>query len=333
MSGVRHQSIPYLAGCALAGLILSGCGYVGEPLPPLLNIPQAVSDLRSIERGDQIVVEFTPPALSTEGVPLKTLAGIELRIGPGLDGPFNPDAWAAGAKLYADLPIEGDPIRYRVPAAEWVGREVVLGVNVIGPTGRPSGWSNLCVLTVVPPLSPPTSLSAVAAPEGVRLKWSGTGGEFRIFRSETQEEPVEVGRVEKAEWLDTRTRFGQSYVYSIQAIRQTGSENAESGISEPVKIVPVDTFAPSVPAGLTAVNGLDSVELVWERNTEEDFQAYRVYRAPQGGEFRPVAEYLNTPSFSDSTAEKGKSYQYAVSAVDRSGNESGRSSAVDVMFR
>jgi len=332
MSGVRRLPVASLVTWAAVCLLLGGCGYVGEPLPPLLNIPQPVSDLRSIEHAGHILVEFTPPVLNTEGIPLKRLSRIELRIGPAPQGAFDAEAWAAGAKLYPDVPCEGNPVSYRVPAAEWVGREVVLAVNVIGPSGRPSGWSNFPVLKVIPPLPVPASLTATAVPEGVRLQWTGGDSSFRIYRSEPEGKPVEIARAEKAEWVDTRTRFGQRYVYLIQAVRQAGNENAESGISEPVEIVPKDTFPPAVPTGLTAVAGLESIELVWERNTEEDLQAYRVYRAGEGGRFTLVAGSVETPSFSDRTAEKGKSYRYAVGAVDRTGNESAQSPPVAVTF-
>ena len=58
---------------ALLGMLfsLAGCGYIGNPQPPALDIPSAVIDLRAAEDGDRVLVEFTIPMLTTEGLPLK----------------------------------------------------------------------------------------------------------------------------------------------------------------------------------------------------------------------------------------------------------------------
>jgi len=47
--------------------VLSGCGYVAGPLPPLANIPARVTDLAAVQRGGKLIVQFTVPQLTTEG--------------------------------------------------------------------------------------------------------------------------------------------------------------------------------------------------------------------------------------------------------------------------
>ena len=44
----------------------------------------------------------------------------------------------------------------------------------------------------------------------------------------------------------------------------------------------MDTFPPAVPVGLMAVAGVNSIELAWQRNTEDDFAGYQVYRSTDG---------------------------------------------------
>ena len=56
---------------------------------------------------------------------------------------------------------------------------------------------------------------------------------------------------------------------------------------------------------------------------------YRVYRAGPGGEFEKIADVGQAPAYSDRTAESGKMYRYAVSAVDQAGNEGVRSVIVE----
>ncbi|HEY3744185.1 MAG TPA: hypothetical protein VGL53_30275 [Bryobacteraceae bacterium] len=50
-------------------VVLGGCGYVGYPLPPAINIPVPVTNLRAAQVGDQMIVEFTEPLHTTAGLP------------------------------------------------------------------------------------------------------------------------------------------------------------------------------------------------------------------------------------------------------------------------
>ena len=61
--------------------LLCGCGYIGPILPPALDIPQRATDLRAAEYGDRIVAYFTLPALTTEGLPLKSVESVEVVAG------------------------------------------------------------------------------------------------------------------------------------------------------------------------------------------------------------------------------------------------------------
>ena len=90
-----------------------------------------------------------------------------------------------------------------------------------------------------------------------------------------------------------------------------------------------DKFAPAVPGALTAILGVNTIELAWTRNTEKDFKGYNVYRSTDGGPFVKIAEGVPAPTFSDNKIEPGKKYRYEVSAVDLKGNESPRSTPAD----
>ena len=63
-----------LGAAACAIVFVSGCAYVGDPKPPTLDIPQRVTDLRATEYGAKILVGFTLPPLTTEGL---GLTGVE----------------------------------------------------------------------------------------------------------------------------------------------------------------------------------------------------------------------------------------------------------------
>ena len=182
---------------------------------------------------------------------------------------------------------------------------------------------NFASLAVVPPLARPTDVRAEAVAAGVRLVWQGTGPLYRVYRRAPDEQSFsQVGETERPEWTDTHTEYGKAYTYFVQAVGGPGAGAAESGHSGQVTVTPVDVFPPQPPAGLTAVPATGSIALVWERNTEPDFAAYRVYRGEGGGALKPLADTGVTPSYGDRAVEPGKTYRYAVSAVDAAGNES-----------
>src|ERR1700690_291115 len=87
-----------LVCCPAPLLFLCGCGYIGEPLPPLMNIPGRGDNLAAVQRGANIIAHVTLPGYTTEGVVLKQSVRLDLRIGPKPSGAFNAVAWAAGAK-------------------------------------------------------------------------------------------------------------------------------------------------------------------------------------------------------------------------------------------
>ena len=62
------------------------------------------------------------------------------------------------------------------------------------------------------------------------------------------------------------------------------------------------------------------------------FKGYHVYRAEGDGEFQKIATLVEAPAYSDATAQKGKRYRYAVTAVDTSGNESARSNPQEAII-
>ena len=94
--------------------------------------------------------------------------------------------------------------------------------------------------------------------------------------------------------------------------------------------MPRDIFPPVAPKGLQASNAPNSIELNWERNTEGDLNGYRVYRAEGNAALEKIADVSVVPSYSDRKVEHGKTYHYAITAVDQSGNESPRSATIEV---
>ena len=318
-----NRSLP-----AAAVLWLAGCGYVGEPLPPLANVPANVTDLAAVQRGGLIIVQFSVPAKTTEGNPIPKPVRLDLRGGTAEH--FEPNQWAAAARQFPPGTVANGIARYEIPSAGWTGKEVIFGVRAEGGNGKHSLWSNFVIVPVVAAPEKPTALTTAANAQGVRLTWQGRGSEFRVLRKAADSAWALSATVTAPEWLDTSTEFDKTYTYMVQAVLKLDNhKEAESELSAEASIVPRDTFPPAAPKGVQASIAPNSIELNWEPNAEEDLNGYRIYRAEGNGEMAKIADVAVVPAYSDRKAEHGKTYRYTIAAVDRAGNESPRSAVVE----
>ena len=321
------RRFPALAAAISAAIavFVTGCGYIGDPLPPALRRPLGVTDLAAVQRGSNIVITFTIPQTTTEGLPLHGDEQVDLRVGPPA---ADVNAWARGAE-HAAIRATGDTARAEVPASKWYNQTVNIAVNVLGPTGHTYGWSSYVPLMVVPALPKPEGVSAANAPDAVRLTWHAGAPEFRIFRKMPDEAGIgmQIGTSTRPEYTDNTIEYGKTYDYTVQSVEKTATGYAESELSATSSFRPKDTFPPAVPTGLTAVPGSRSIDLVWDRNTEKDFASYRVFR-----DGRQIAEGITAPAFSDRDVKPGTKYRYQVSALDNAGNESAASAAAEAVI-
>ena len=310
--------------------MLAGCGSIGEPLYPALHIPSRVTDLAVVEQGDHLDITFTIPPLTVEGLPLKEIGGVDLRVGPGPPNGWNVDEWANGAtSVHVPTPASPGPVQAMVPVGKWIGKEVIAAVRVANPKGRQADWSTFKTFTVQQPLADPTNFQVAADPMGVALAWSAsTPSQFRIFRkTEQQPKPVLLATTTEPNYIDISAEYGKTYEYSLEAVR----DNIESNVLGPKTITPIDIFPPAVPSGLTASIGIGAVELAWNRNIESDFKEYRVLRSEEGGPFVEVARGLDAPIYSDHAVQTGKHYRYELLSVDQDGHVSAPSAPVEII--
>src|SRR5262249_61255650 len=79
-----------------------------------------------------------------------------------------------------------------------------------------------------------------------------------------------------------------------------------------------DTFPPGARQGLAAVEEHGTIRLFWRPNRESDLKGYRVYRAegPTGELLAVTQDLVTATSWTDTTAQPGIVYSYAVTALD-----------------
>ncbi len=307
-------------------------------MPPSPELPNPVTDLAVVERGDNLIITFDTPPRTTDALAIKSFSTIDLRIGPAVT-PFDFDRWAASARKY-ELPIPGPndpddpkpkPISKSVPVSDWQGQRIAVAVRTaVKKTDHFSQWSNRVALEVIPPLKAPV-ITVQGTKDGYKLTWAEEqpGLHYQVWRQGPhQNAPVQIGTAEKPEYVDTTSQWDTPYIYTVVAQQDL----AESLPSNAVPANEPDTFAPSVPASITALAGPDTIEVSWSRSPESDLKGYYLYRSVNGSPLTRVGDLLSLPTYSDHNVEHGKTYRYAVSSVDQKNNESEKSSIAEVTF-
>ncbi len=305
-----------LAACC--SLYLS-CGQVGEPLPPLLNIPARVESVEAQQFEDKALLRWSPVLLTTEGSTLKNLDrivvyGVEIaRDTP----PAAPEALAPYFKVVAEA--GPDDTEVGIPVSDRFGQRTAFAVQAASSKGKLSPWSALAVLDLVAPPEPPTNLQAEPRENGVALTWShadrATG--YVVERVVDDEDFAAVGEAGEAQWVDESAQFDVSYRYRVRGRADATTGAVPGPPSVAVAITPQDVFPPSPPQGLRVIRTPQSVELSWSASPEGDLAGYRVER----GGSALNQELLTAPAFSDREAPAGK-LTYQIVAVDREGNSS-----------
>jgi hypothetical protein len=178
--------------------------------------------------------------------------------------------------------------------------------------------------------------------------------EFHVYRGEL--DPASISSAEKdlhmavwklpllqiattttPDYQDAGFDFDKTYTYVVRSVVSAGGGPLESGDSRPAIVTPKDTFPPAAPQDLVAAvlpgtAGATIVDLSWTINLETDLDGYRVYRSESESERGKLltSGLLRTPTYGDSTVITGRRYWYAVTAVDRAGNESAPSAGAVV---
>ena len=309
MSGLRTPILP-------AVLVFAACGRVGAPLPPLDPIPAAAVDLAVEQVGHELHFRWTNPSTNLDGSLSTDLDRVLI---------------AAGEEVIADVPATGPgrPQTFMLPARDRIGAERAYAVYFATTEGRLSERSVPVGVTVLDvPGSGPRPGARVDQGR-VRVRWEPPNenprlaAAYRVYRSGQllTPEPLEALSLDDADFVE-----GEAYAYVVVPVRMDSGAWIEGVPYPAVEITAVDRTPPAAPADLE-VRPFDGGAFVrWTPSPEIDVAVYRVYRRLQAvGEFVAIAEWPTT-AFSDS--EYAPEFEYAVSAVDRSGNESAMSEPV-----
>ena len=317
------------ARCFALATLLASCGSIGDPLPPLVDLPQPVDDLEARQIAHELEVAWSWPQTTTEGMIARQVSGFTLWA---VDVPGLQDALAAqtideyrrevatvGAAKLANFG-PGDRIDVRLPLSEWpLGQETILVMTATNRAGRSAGYSNQ---VQIQPLEPPERVvwqPHIVQAAGVSLAWlpAERAEEYAIDRASGEDGAyAQLGHIAATAFLDRTVGWGQTYRYRLRPLRRSKAGWIEGSVSDAVSVTPRDTFPPTPPTGLRAVRTASAVELSWLASPEHDVAGYRVYRDGVA-----VSEIAADTTYSDAEASAG-AHEFAVSALDASGNES-----------
>ena len=152
------------AQCAALVLVtlLAGCGVPGEPLPPLLEIPAAVTDLNAVQVGTQVELSWTPPRLTTEGTRVRELDRIEIYgafLPPGAPSPSFPVQAQQLKTFRGDSAQQQTNYQVALTAAN-LGQTASFAVKAINNKGRDAGFSSTVSVEITNLPQAPSELKA-----------------------------------------------------------------------------------------------------------------------------------------------------------------------------
>jgi predicted small lipoprotein YifL len=348
-------------GLAIAVLALGGCGKKGPIVEPERRLPAAPDGMRAVVSERAIVVSWNNPSRRADGSRLRDLAIVRLfRREEAADAPPKPAMLSGdrvvGYEEIARIPldvapppgvqVQGGTVSVTDSAALSFGRRYVYVTTAEDGIGRSSPPSERLVVTLLAGPGAPAGLGAQAGDREVRLKWEAPGsyldgtpatGELRyvVLRAagDGPLAPVTPEPVVGTAFTDKGLENDTTYRYAVRAVRVDPAGMAQGPASTAVAVTPVDTTPPSAPTRLIGIPASGSVRLAWNASPEEDVALYAVYRAEGTGPFLRIATLQKiTTIYTDQDVQSGRTYRYAVTALDRAlkANESQRSNEVTV---
>lgn len=352
----------------LLPLVFSVCGKKGDPLPPLTLVPKPIEQFELVQRGGLLILDWRLPTAYTDGSPLPGYSGLEFWMlkeekDPESEFPvLSPEKLRESGEIILELSSEefsryqpdpeGSPLRFHyehtLEQAELGKVRVTFALVVKDKKRRHSSFSQLRSLEPLVVSLPPGGLEAKVSVKSIEVSWTAPAGNldksepaavkgYNLYRADLDGEPMLINPslILETKFEDTNFAFGETYRYLIRAAANDYPPYIESADSQVLEVVAKDTFPPAVPKDLVAIAGEAFVSLSWDLGRDADLSVYRVWRRRVGEEeFQCLtSEGVSESAYTDHSVMSDQEYEYAVTAVDRVGNESEPSKPITIFVR
>ncbi len=328
---------------------------VDPPPPPPRDPPPApILDLAAIDRGTTWV-DLTWTAVGRDSLDGRA-ARYDARVVQGRAIVDESD-WNTSPSVETAMPTPGEPGTIERVRIAGLAPGVSYGfvVRAVDDVGQPSALTGgVLVTTLTPPPEPPAPIQNLAVEEittgGARVRWSHSSdsgdpaGPARfvlgISRDPIDEAtwpqarkhpnpplPGAAGAVVAAIWdgLEESTPYWTAVrVQSADSLWSTLAVAAFTTSTTP------DLAPPAPPSGLR-IAGMDEfgqTRLEWDPSSDADLAGYRVYGRSDGGSWHLLLTEMLPASATSVVLESPPGAEFALAAVDLSGNESSYSPPV-----
>lgn len=341
---------------------MAACGVMSPPQPPRLERPAPIQDLAAVQIGRTLHLRFKLPVLATDGERLTKPLELEIfravaapgetPAPPATTGPpwvrlRRDDLGRYVRKGNVDYPTSLSAPDYRQQLGSTFSFRVVALTRGFRGRPRKSAPSNLAQVKLIDASEPVARVRIQTTQSALELSWPAptktlTGAPaanlvgYQVYGSDSGDPGSFqlLAETRKTQFAEPSFQFGKTYYFQVCAVTGATGARAESAPSPTAEVTPKDVFPPAVPQQVTAIYTAGAVDLLWNANTDADLAGYNVYRKIQGGAYARVnPKLLATPIYHDTSVERGKTYVYAVTAVDLAGNESAKSKPVKVSTR
>jgi len=204
----------------------------------------------------------------------------------------------------------------------------VVKVSTVDTSGNESVGSEITLTNNTADTTAPGEVTSITATPGkttVDLSWvNPSDSDFshvNIERNGTTIATSVTGDV----YSDSGLSEGTDYTYTLYTVDTSG--NVSTGTSTTVTTdTTTDTVAPEAPSNVTGKALNKGAHIDWDSNTETDLNGYNIYK--DGVKVNTSLVFSSHFNVGDLT--NGQAYDFTVTAVDKSGNESVQSLAVTV---
>ncbi len=340
-----------LLGASL--LLVNGCGYKNNPVPPESVVPKPVNDLRYAVNDKGVKLDWFYPVETVIGTALSQIDSFELfRAEIPVDDYCGncPIPFAEPLDLPGGAVLDGETRRRGAYSSSLLksGHKYFFKVRSRASWWASSSDSNIVTFVWFEPAAAPKNVQAVAKDRRITLSWTPVTTrldgqplkmdiKYQVLRRGEGKEFEPVGTpIASTMFEDRQVRNGQKYFYTVQSMLVYESEFVNGGVSEEIASTPVDQSPPVAPAGVTAVWSSAGVKIFWDRSSETDIGGYRVYRrASDKDDYELVGNVDPAYSlFVDSKIDENTRYYWAVTAIDQAkpANESHKSREATIRY-